>query len=439
MVNDGNSNRPSDSNGSGVGSGPNDGNKGVLGRRPFIKAAGTGAVLTGLAGCLGGGGGGGSARKIGVMGPESLPQGQSIINSAELAVSEFETINGEEVELVTENTEATVSQTRSAYQNLTTGEQVDATVGVFRSEALMGAVFDLLPQSQTIHLGTGAATPEATSRVKDNYEDYKYFFRTGPTNAVFLGNTMVNFAARYFDSMGWDDVALFMEDFAWTQLVQRTLESNLEDAADVNIVTTERPAGGTEDYSTTFENIENAGADGAYTAISSGTSPIIQWANQQPNFQFGGINVPSQLPSLWNQTDGRCEYVFTQTSAIANAEITEKTVPYGNAYQDMFDSLPIYTGFHTYDAMYMYKEAVERAGTFETEEVIAELENASYTGTVGTVEFFGQDADFPHDIKPGEDLFEGVYFQWQDTDGGSQQPLWPDDVATAEYQTPDWI
>jgi len=363
-----------------------------------------------------------------------------MFNSAELAAEEMGEINGEEIEVVTENTAAQPDQARSAYQNLTTGEDVDATVGVFNSESLV-TILEQMPDTQTLHLGSGAATPEATSRIADNYEDFKYFFRAGPTNAVFLGETMVDFAEDYFDSMGWDSVALMMEDFAWTQLVQGTLDESLEEATGVDIVYSERIAGGTNDYTPIFDEIENSGADGAYTAIANiGTEPLLQWANQQPQFGFGGINVPSQIPSLWEQTSGACQYVFTQTAATAQSEVTEKTVPYAEAYQEMFDGLPVYTGYHTYDAMYMYKEAVEEAGTFDTDEVISTLEDISFTGTVGTIEFFGQDETYPHDVKPGEELFTGVYFQWQESDdGGAQEPLWPSDVATTEYQQPSWI
>ncbi|MFB6084222.1 MAG: ABC transporter substrate-binding protein [Halorientalis sp.] len=439
MVNDGNSGQPESSNGNDNGSPVNDGSGSSVGRRPFIKAAGTGAAAAGLAGCLGGGGGS-KTIKIGVLAPKASPIGKSIFNSAKLAANEIGKINGKSVEVITKDTKDNPSTAKKKYQELTTGAQVDTTMGIFGSEQLL-TIMDPMAQTKTLHLGTGAATPEATRKVARNYDKYKYFFRVGPTNSVFLGESLVEFAKDRFSSMGWEDVYVLAEDYKWTTPVTEVLKSDLASEAGVNVINTKRVASGTKDFTPIYDEIQNTGADGVYTVLAHlGSTSMVQWAKQTRPFGFGGINVISQLPSIYEATKGASRYAFSQTSATATAAITDKTKPYANAYQKQYDALPVYTGYHTYDAMYMFKRAVEGAGGTDTGKLIDQLEKMVYTGTVGDVAFYGKDKKYPHDVKQGPDFFQGVYFQWQKVNGeGQQQVIWPDDVATSSYKTPPWI
>jgi branched-chain amino acid transport system substrate-binding protein len=90
--------------------------------------------------------------------------------------------------------------------------------------------------------------------------------------------------------------------------------------------------------------------------------------------------------------------------------------------------------------MYMLKEAIEATESVNGDDLVSELEGMSYTGTGGQIEFFGQDGRFPHDVKFGPDLTQGVFFQWQaDSDGnGVQEVIWPDSLTTSEYVPAPW-
>ena len=54
--------------------------------------------------------------------------------------------------------------------------------------------------------------------------------------------------------------------------------------------------------------------------------------------------------------------------------------------------------------------------------------------------FYGQDDEYPHDVRFGEDYTTGVFFQWQaDSDGnGVQEVIWPDSLTTSEYVPAPW-
>lgn len=420
-------------------------------RRTVLKTAGVGvAGLTGLAGCLGGGGGGGPSGPftVGVLAPHTgtkNPIGNSIAESAKLAVSELNDAGGiadQDVEVVVKETKEDPQTGKDKYQELTVGEEADVTVGVFTSEVLLN-LMDSIADQATVHLTAGAATPDAATMVKDDYESYKYWFRSGPVNAHYLGQNMVDFAEASFADMGWDSVYVLTEDYAWTKPVDEVLSNQLADAG-VDVVGQNRYAGGTKDFSAIYDKVEASGADAAFVAMAhTGTAAIVQWIKQQRAFEFGGIHVPMQLPSYYELTSGACRFGVTQNTATPNAEISEKTVPYANAYHDQVGKYPVYTGYIAYDAVKNYAAAVEEGGSRVADDVVSNLESMRFTGTAGTVRYYGQEETYPHDVvydPQAEDGVRPLWLQWQEKDGsGEQVTIWPDSLARGDYTKPPWV
>jgi branched-chain amino acid transport system substrate-binding protein len=435
-------------------------------RRDFLKVTGLGAagVAAGLAGCTGpsdggdggdGGGGdggdGGSGGlpdtiRVGALGPAEQSFGSSIIKSVELAADEINNDggigeSGATVEVVSGDTKDQPSVARQRYGEMTSGgNAVDATIGIFGSEQLL-ALMQNIAQKETVHLTAGSATPEAPAQVKSDYDKYKYWFRVGPVNSSFLGDSLLQYAEDRFADMGWERVAFVAEQYKWTEPVTRKIKNNLEDRADVTLTSARRVSEGTEDFSPVYDQLESENVDGCFTALAhTGVNALGQWAGQQRPFGFGGIHVPTQLPSFYEATSGAAIATFSQTTATPNAAVTEKTIPYAEAYNEANDAFPVYSGYSAYDAMYLLKEAIESAGTLNSDDLVTELEATSYTGTSGQIEFYGEDKKYPHDVRYGAEYARGVYFQWQQENGeGVQKTIWPDNLADAEYKKPPWV
>jgi len=412
-----------------------------------MKATGGGAVLaamTGYAGRVTRQTQGGSVEgpiRIGVLGPADSPVGQSIFNSVTLAADEINGeggIGGAQVQVVTKDTKQDPSTGRAAYQELTTGENVDLTAGIFTSEVLL-TILPLMAQQQTIHLTSGAATPEAPQQVAASYDQFKYFFRVGPVNSHYLGVNMVDFAKAEFGDMGFSSVAVMAEDFKWTEPISAALQGDLEDTG-VDVPYNERIAGDTQDFTPIYDEIQSQDVDAVYTVLAHiGTSSLVQWAKQQRPFQYGGIHVPAQYPNFWELTTGATAYVFAQNTATPQVGPTDQSVPYANAYNDQFGGYPIYTGYSAYDSVYIYKNAVEQAGSKNADDLVEPLEGTSYTGVSGTVEFYGRDSDYPHDVKYGSDLAFPLWYQWQPAgDGGTPAVFYPDSLADGQYEPAPW-
>lgn len=413
-------------------------------RRAFLSSIGA-AGAVGLAGCMGGGGGGPSGTfKIGVLAPEPSkdPIGRSIANGARYAgmeLNESGGVLGNDVEVIVKDTHEDPATGKSKYQELTVGEQVDVTTGVFTSEVMLN-LMDSVAEQSTVHMNTGSATPETAKMVGENYEKYKYYFRTGPVNSHYLGVNMADFAEAKFGDIGWDTVAVLAENYAWTEPVTKVLDEQLSSRG-VDVAMVKRYASGTSDFSPIYDDIESSEADAAFVVMAhTGTSAVVQWAKQQRGFEFGGIHVPMQFPSYYNSVNGACRYAITQNSATPNAAVTSKTRPFTKGYHDEFGNYPVYTGYHTYDAVMSYVNAAKSADSRQAGAVIPKLESQSFTGTAGTVKYYGQDTDYPHDLVYGKEAAWPLWLQWQKGDsGGVQRTLWPGDLASGSYQKPPWV
>lgn len=454
MVNDGNGSSSRSSGGKGTSNSREQSTPGVD-RRRFLKAAGAGTGVALFAGCTSGAGGpsgsGESGKQklsgpitLGVLAPEPKknPIGASLANGAKLAAKQLTEnggVKGNDVKVVVKDTREDPAEGQRKYQELILSDKVDATVGVFTSEVLLNIMSDIA-QQQTVHLTAGAASPKASARVKKNYEKYKYHFRTGPLNAYHLGTNMVDFAKAKFADMGWEKVAVLVEDYEWTKPVSKALDDQLSET-NVEVTMRKRYAGSTENFGPIFDQVGSSGADAAFIAMAhTGTAAVVQWAKQQRQFEFGGIHVPMQLPSYYGAVKGACRYGVTQNSATPQAEVTKKTVPFANAYNDEYDGYPVYTGYIAYDAVNQYAEAVKQAGTTDSDTIVEQLEKSSHLGTAGTIEYYGKDHKYAHDVKYGKDLVWPIYQQWQEKDGkGVQEVIFPKKLATAEYKKPAWI
>ncbi|NUB89607.1 ABC transporter substrate-binding protein [Haloterrigena sp. SYSU A558-1] len=419
-------------------------------RRRFLKAtAGVGAGVS-LTGCLGqyqvlGGNSDEETVKIGVLAPNpnSNRMGRSMVQAAELAVTHLNEeggILGREVELVVGNTKESPLEARRQYQRLILEEGVDATTGVFSSEALLSIIDDVAEQ-ETLHLTSAAATSEVSRMVRDDYERYKYHFRIGPNNDIDLGRIQMDFLTEMYEDLGWNSIALLAEDYDWTEKPWEVYQDRLADT-DIDVVYEERYPAASNDFTEQYNQAEEADADAVFiTTAHTGTPALMDWKlPAKRSFGFGGVHVPMQLPAYYDLVGGQCRYAVTQTSSTAKTSITENTQEFVTAYQDEYGGQnPIYTGYHTYDGVRAIAYAAEESNSLDSDDMVGALENASHPGYAATVEFYDNDSETPHDLV--YNYGETVYFQWQENEDGEgvQEAIWPPDKKTGDYVTPPWL
>jgi len=164
---------------------------------------------------------------------------------------------------------------------------------------------------------------------------------------------------------------------------------------------------------------------------------IKEWYERQSPLVVWGVDVMSQANEYWEWTEGKCEHETIMVSPfVAGYPWTNKTLPVRAAFIDMWGHTPTFTAHGAYDTVrYILADAIERAGTTETDAVIEALEETDIETTDSPRFTFTPS----HDIMFGPGYTQAIFFQWQAD--GTRVPVYPKEImeeAGATYTYPDW-
>jgi branched-chain amino acid transport system substrate-binding protein len=93
---------------------------------------------------------------------------------------------------------------------------------------------------------------------------------------------------------------------------------------------------------------------------------------------------------------------------------------------------PGYPSGYTYDALHLYKLAVEAAKSDDPDKLVPVLEKIDYTGVACRYVFTDT-----HNTRFGEGYRIFPMVQWRED--GSRVVVWPASLATGEFLTPPWL
>ncbi len=376
--------------------------------------------------------------KIGVIGPMTYVQGEHHWYGATMARDEINdaggvTVGGEKylIELVKMDSNEMLSPTdaAAAMERLITVDKVDFVVGGFRTEAVL-PMQDVAMEYKKIFLGCGAATFEINTRLAEDYDTYKYWFRVTPFHSKNLVNNslaMLGLAGAIMQQgLGLEGplkVAILAEGAQWADGMVAAYEAYVPALLGMEVVGTWRPSPTATDLIAELTAIEASGAHLILTVISG---PIgIPYAKGLGELEIPaasvGINVEAQKDGFLDATGGYGNYETTLNTYAKGVALTEKTLAFFDAFVAEFGETPTYNA-GTYDAIYTLVEAIERAGTLDSDAVVIELEKTDRVGTGGRLVFTGRDAENPHDVTFGPGYVTGIATQWQD---GEMKAVWP--------------
>ncbi|HUW37998.1 MAG TPA: ABC transporter substrate-binding protein [Rhodocyclaceae bacterium] len=368
--------------------------------------------------------------RIGVIAPFAAIDGASIINGAELAVDEINAsggIDGRKVELFKYDNHASATDGVRAFQRAVKQDHVVAMVGTFISEVALA----MQPWSARLHtpfIVTGAASTDITKNVREHYSRNKYTFHEW-INSYYLGRSVCDFAQDVLAPAGASRAVVMSEDAAWTKPLDASYLECLPKAG-LKVVDHIRFAPDTNDFTPIFNKIEGLHANVIIAGWAHvGVKPTVQWHDQHVPVQLAGISAQAGASTFWKATNGATEGVISESSAVPGEKLTSKTEPFTEAYTQKFGTTPAYNAYSTDDAIYVLKQAIERAHSTNANALVKALEKTDYVGTFGRVEFYGPKAKYAHGMKYGKGYVTGTMFQWQN---GKQVPIWPTQAATAK-------
>lgn len=385
--------------------------------------------------------------KIAVTGPMTNIQGEMMWWGAEMAMNEINEAGGVSVGNETYSIRVIQVETDeimdplgavSAVENVIVSEDPDFLIGGFRTEAVTPYTDLIARDYQKIFMICGAATNELLhGRVDEDYDTWKYLFRVTPiksTDLVTVTILMLNdvaMAVREELGIAAPKVAILAEALEWNEaLVQ--MAPQIFPTLGLEFVGTFRPSATAADVTTELRGIEASGAHIIYTIMSGpvGIPFGKQWGELEIPAAPVGINVEAQKSGYYPATDGFGDYDYTLNTFAQNAEITEYTIPFIEKFVSLYGQLPNYNA-DTYTAVYLLAEAVERAGTLDTDAVIVEMEKTDRTGAAGRIVF-----DEAHDVIWGPGYVTAVGIQWQD---GELLAAWPFEWRPDPENAPDLV
>ena len=400
--------------------------------------------------------------KIGIIGPMKLMYGYQIWQAAEIAAEEINgaggiTINGvkHEIELVKadDNCFASIVDATNAMERLVTVDKVDIVVGGVRSEAVL-AQQEIMADHKIIYMTPGSGSPKVVMRVAENYDRYKYFFRSCLSGlwTAHLGRINVEMAGRKLKEVlgiTKPKVAVLCEKtLVWEPLLKAA--PKMLEQMGMEYVGAWQPSAMATDVRGEMEAIESSGAHIIYQMLSSpvGVAVSRQWGELRIPVVPAGINTEAGRYSHWKDTNGACEYQCFG-SPYGYAQVTDKMIPFVDKFFKRYKDMPQWVA-QSYDALYILKDAIERAGTLDSDKLVAALEKTDYVGAEGRMVFTPVDSKYPHEFTFRPDYLTWLCMQWQ---GGKQVVIWPDGNAalgdkkfvgvkykgTQDYQLPPWV
>ncbi|MGB5748306.1 MAG: ABC transporter substrate-binding protein [Desulfobacterales bacterium] len=383
--------------------------------------------------------------KIGVIGPMQFVQGKGHWNGAVMAAEEINAKGGVKVgdkkmkiELVKadSNEFLNVTDATNAMERLMSRDRVDFVVGGFRSEAVL-AMQDIAMDYKKIFIGCGAAHPELCTRVANDYDTYKYFFRGTPFNSSFLVRTafiqMATVGAILKKSLNIPKirVAVVAEKAMWADPLIPAAQGFIPKLG-MEISGVWRPSPVATDVMAELSAIQRADTQVILTFFSSSVG--IPFARQAGELKIPaaqvGINVEAQKEGFWQATQGQGNYVMTLNTYNSNVEVNELTKPFLDAYVKRFGEEATYTA-DTYSAIkHSIVPAIEMTGTLDADRLVKVLEVREYLVPAGKVAYIKDEQGRPlHDLKWGPGYLTSLGVQWQD---GKQQGVWPNKWVAAK-------
>jgi branched-chain amino acid transport system substrate-binding protein len=333
-----------------------------------------------------------------------------------------------------------VSEALLAVEKLILEKEADFLIGgPVRSEAALAAMPLLSKHKKVSIVTTGVLTPKYHAMVAENYDRYKYCFRIHGEAKQLVGEIIANFV-KLREKHGLTKIFVMVQDVAHArgagEIISKVAASKGFEVLGMEVFPT-----GSTDFSMGLLKAKRANAQILNIWMDMPESSILlkQWYDMKlPALPFGSTLAAAEQPGFWEATEGKGEYTLCNVVNAGNApcEATSWTMPFYNAYEERWGVPPEGLGSSSsYMAVYVLKEAIERAGTLDSDKVVAALETTDMMGVYGRIRFDPKSHQVIPALNPEEGAV-GTILQWQD---GERIVVYPESIATGEILLPTWM
>ncbi len=347
-----------------------------LNRSTFLKSCAFAALLLTFAGTA-------SAEtiKIGVGGAHSgelASYGLPSLNAARLVAEEFNAkggVLGKQVEIIAADDQCKPEVAPNAATSLLS-EGVVGVMGMICSGATKAAL-PIFTEANIVAISPSATTPDLTLS-----GDNPTFFRT-------IGHdlTQANVSTKFIATLKPKTIAILHDNGEYGKGFAESVKNNLEaNYPDIKIVLFEAVTPGASDYSAVARKIRKEGAE------------FLVWGGYHPeaskiinNLRDLEIEIPMLGP------DGLKDDTFIETAGEASegayasgpADTAELAISKAaaQAHQKAYGTAPGAFFYNAYAATAALLNAIEKAGSTDTDKIIAALQSNMVETSVGSIKF----------------------------------------------------
>ncbi len=333
-----------------------------------------------------------------------------------------------------------VSEALLAVEKLILDKKVDFIVGgPVRSEAALAAMPLLSKYKKVSILTTGVLTPKYHAMVAKEYDKYKYMFRIHGEAKNLVGEMFANFGALK-EKYGFNNLFIIAQDVSHARGAAKIMNS-VATKKGWNVTGVEIYPTGATDFSMGLLKAKDSKTEIINIWMDMPESAILlkQWYDMKiPALPFGSTLAAAEQPGFWKATGGKGQYTLCNVVNAGNApsDATPWTMKFYNAYAKRWKVEPEGLGTSSsYMAIYVLRDAIERAGSLDSDKVVAELEKTDIMGVYGRLRFDPKS----HQVIPALDPEKGAVgsiLQWQD---GKRVVVYPKSIAKGTIQLPPWM
>jgi len=420
-------------------------------RREFLKTVGVaglggGAVVTGAKTAKAQG----KPILVGCPVPRASAYGQNGERGMILAAEEINAAGGVKVGNTMRPLKLEIIDTRDEEPGVPTSEvllAIEKLILQKKSDVIVGgpcmsecglAAIDLYARYKIVDIvSIGCYTPAWDKKVGSDLKKYKYSFRASGSVAWYIKEG-VDLLRNIKEKFGFSKMFISIDDSAMCRAAAEIVK-NLAAKDGWEITGFEKHAIASTDYSVELGNCKKSGAQVLFIwAYSPETSIMLrQWADMEvPALPIGFIGA-AEDPGFWEATKGKGAYTIVTLSetGCTPSSVTPMTMKYYQAFQKRWGVPPRSTGcVSAYEALYVLKDGVERAGTLEPDALIGALEKTQLPAVRGTIRF-----DQNHQIVYGYDPKTSVLGNWVQWQDGQRVTIFPQASATGTIKMPPWL
>lgn len=377
--------------------------------------------------------------------------GDGALEGATLAVEEINAAGGVDVAGVMRPIKLVSIDTRDSAPGVPTADSLLAieklileenphaiVCGPNRSEVMLAAM-DLFAKYNMICIDCLAKSPAHQAKVAEDPDTYRHWFRI-TTTALYMGDYHVKLINHVGDKFGFNKVFPIMQDVLWARGTAGLVTKGLEELG-WEVVGSETIPLGTTDFSMPLLKAKEAGAQviPIFFDMPEVAQLIDQWAIMEIPAIPVGVVGPLLDPGAWEAYDEKVEGVILHIceAGVWPVPTIPKSVEFWNSYLERWGHEPegIAGQSPSYDAVYVLKDAIERAGTLDPDALVTALEETDYYGAVGRIRF-DETHQAPYGFDPEETCI-AVFVQWQKP--GEKKLVFPLPVAEADIVLPPWM